>query len=206
MQKSTFLFALGATLLSTQLGHAEGDDEFKFYGDIGYTRIGDDIPDFGSTERSPEFGAISGHVGYELSKHWSVEGELMMGVENDKTVRFGNGINSSNFLKSKRELDYLAGAYIKGTVPITGKLSAFGRLGLSQAELAISDQVSYTNLETGETDEGIFERTESHTGIGVGAGITYDVTDKIYVRGDYTRYDLIDTELDSASIGIGLRF
>ncbi|NQY14158.1 MAG: porin family protein [Henriciella sp.] len=206
MQKSKFLFALGATLLSTQLGHAEGDDEFKFYGDIGYTRIGDDIPDFGNSYYSREFGAISGHVGYELSEHWSVEGELMAGVENDKMVRFGSGLTSSNVINTKQDLDYLTGAYIKGTVPITGKLSAFGRLGLSHAELTISQQISSTDLETGETTEANAKWTNSDTGIGLGAGLKYDVTDKIYIRGDYTRYDLIDVELDSTSIGIGLRF
>ena len=211
MRKSTIVLFISAALMSGQAGHAQNDEaktenDDKFYVDLGYNRLGSDIPDFGNAESDPEFGALGGQLGYQLSELWSIEGQALIGVENDKSIYRTSTELTSTTTDVKRDLSYLVGLYAKGNVPITQKLSAFGRLGLAHAEFDTSFQTTLTNLTTDEVTVSSDDRTFSDTGVAMGLGLTYDVTDRLYVRSDYTRVDLLDSEFDSASVGIGLRF
>ena len=206
MQTQFLLIALGATLFGTQAGSAQDNDEKKFFADLGYSRVGHDLPVFGTIEPEPEYGGISGHAGYSFSKYWSVEGEAIIGVENDKQVFRSFSGTSWSVANVKTELNHLIGAYAKGTIPITSKLNASARLGLAQAEIGYSGQTVVTAWETEETTTYDYKNSPTQTGAAIGIGLSYDVTNRIYLRGDYTQYDLTDDELESASVSVGLRF
>ncbi|MEM9571153.1 MAG: porin family protein [Pseudomonadota bacterium] len=206
MQTQFLFFALGATLFCAQAGSAQETDSTKFSADIGYSRVGRDLPVIGSVEPEPEYGGIGGHVGYSFSQHWSVEGEAIIGVENDKDVFRSFSDTASSVANVKTELNHLLGVYVKGTLPITSKLNASARLGLAHAEIGYSGHTVVTDLETQETTTFTFENSGDQSGTAIGIGLSYDVTDKIYVRGDFTQYDLTDDEMESASVGIGFRF
>nr|WP_070959138.1 outer membrane beta-barrel protein [Hyphomonas sp. Mor2] len=89
---------------------------------------------------------------------------------------------------------------------MTSKLSAFARVGVARAELDVSSSATVTDVDTGETTTTASDFTNSDTGIALGVGLTYDITDRLYIRGDYSRYDLENAELDSVGLGIGVRF
>jgi len=222
MQSRILLIALCAPLLSIQTGAAQetldpsgtaqetSDD--RFYADLGYNRIGSNLLDRAGAAPSIEFGGVNGHVGYRLSKHWSVEGEVMAGVENDKQ-KYGSIVPNSEGFDVVRssvttDLSHLLGVYVKGTIPVTQKLNAFARVGIAHAEFDYESDTYVTDPVTGVITAmtPVTNNTYSETGLGLGIGLTYDITDKIYLRGEYTQYDLIDLEMDSASVGIGLRF
>ena len=210
MQSQLLLIALGATLFGAQNAAAEDTDEKKIYADLGYSRIGTDLLETDPFDSSIEFGSVGGHVGYQFSKHWSVEGEALFGVENDK--RFGTNVfptvdgDTSVSRSVKTDLSHLVGVHVKGTLPITRKLNAFARIGVASGEFDYTSEASFTNLATEETTTNNLSGTYTETGVALGAGLSFDVSDKIYLRGDYTQYDLIDVEMDSFSLGIGVRF
>nr|WP_070959139.1 hypothetical protein [Hyphomonas sp. Mor2] len=91
MQTRALIFALSATLLGAQNGAAQATDEKepRFFADIGYSKLGRDIVGGHDVYSLPEYGAINGHVGYRFSEHWSVEGEAMVGVQDDHDASSG---------------------------------------------------------------------------------------------------------------------
>ncbi|MEM7328811.1 MAG: porin family protein [Pseudomonadota bacterium] len=210
MQSRILYIALGATLLGTPNGLAQESSDSKVYADLGYARLGSDLLDLNSDEQSIEYGGLSGHVGYQFSDHWSVEGEAILGVENDKqffrsVVTNVDGVESYN-RSVKTDLSHLIGVYAKGSLPITDKLDVFARLGIANADFDHSSQIVVTDLETEESTSVTSDGTMNETGIALGVGLSFQVTDKLYLRTDYTQYDLVDVELDSVSVGIGVRF
>lgn len=212
MQSRILFLALSATLASTQTGHAQESSDDKFYADFGYNRVGTDFLDLSeSIDPAVEYGGISGHVGYQFSKHWSLEGEAIVGVENDKdfgrrVVSTVDGRTLSLNRSQKSDLSHLVGISVKGTLPITKKLDAFARIGIANAEFDVSRQTVAMDLETEETATSLFETSYSETGTSLGVGLSYDVTDKTYLRSDYTRYNLNNLDLDSVNLGVGVRF
>ena len=61
-----------------------------------------------------------------------------------------------------------------------------------------------------EIDDFGSEFTNEQYNAAIGLGATFDITDNIYARADFTRYglktDMFEPELDSATIGAGFRF
>lgn len=205
MQNRPLLIALGATFLSVQAVSAQESSDEKFYADIGYTRLGPDLPDSISDSTFNHAG-ISGRAGYTLSKHWSIEGEAMVGVENDTTVGRDLDETSSTTIFAKSEINHLLGVYAKGTIPITSKLNASARVGVASLEVDFSTDFRVLDIATDETTTVSFQNTDTQTGLALGAGLSYDITDKLYLRGDFTQYDVSDVDVDSLSIGVGFRF
>ncbi|MBB3189936.1 porin family protein [Halomonas cerina] len=84
------------------------------------------------------------------------------------------------------DLDYLAGGYVKGMLPITQAFKVYGLLGGTEVE---------------------FERTDSESDFSYGAGASYAVTPNLAVGADYMRYlEESDFDFDAASIGLTYRF
>lgn len=211
MQLPSLVFALSAALFCAQNGTAQetdqNDPEQKFFADIGYSRLGPDILQMhDGYEFSPEFGAVDAQIGYRLTEHWSLEGEALVGVENEKQYLSGFDGTFSNNRQNTYDLDYLIGAYVRGDIPVTSKLTAFARAGLASGEVDVSSNLISTNLETEEVMNIMDDFTQSDTGIALGIGLTYDFTDKLYLRSDYARYDFEYYDLDSVSLGVGVRF
>lgn len=154
MQSRIFFVALSAILLSSQSGTAQETSEDRFHADLGYSRIGSDLLELDTQNQSLEFGGVLGRIGYRLSDHWSVEGEAITGVENDKQI-YG-GINSRFFgnesltTSVRTDLSHLIGVYVKGTLPVTQKLNAFARVGIANANFEYSSEGSVTDIETQE--------------------------------------------------------
>ena len=211
MQPRSLMFALSAVLMCAQNGTAQetdqNDPDKKFFADIGYSRLGTDILQIQEDyEFSPEFGAVDAQFGYRLTEHWSLEGEAIVGVENEKDYLSGSDGTYSNTRQNTYDLDYLIGAYVRGDIPVTSKLTAFARAGLASVEVDVSSNLTSTNLETEEVMNVSSDFTRSDTGIALGVGLTYDFTDKLYLRSDYARYDFEFYDLDSVSLGVGIRF
>jgi len=83
------------------------------------------------------------------------------------------------------ELDYLAGAYAKGIVPLAPEFRLYGLAGFTEVDLDVGDE----------------------SGFSYGAGAEYDVTPSLAVGADYMRYlDESNYTFDAASIGATFRF
>ncbi|UXZ53318.1 porin family protein [Halomonas sp. 7T] len=83
------------------------------------------------------------------------------------------------------ELDYLAGAYAKGIIPVAPEVRLYGLAGFSEVE--ISD--------------------DRESGFSYGAGAEMDVAPNLSVGADYMRYlDKSAYTFDAASVGLRYRF
>ena len=48
--------------------------------------------------------------------------------------------------------------------------------------------------------------SDSEDGPAIGAGLSYDLTDNWYLKGDYTYYSFDDADTDGVMIGAGYKF
>lgn len=127
-----------------------------------------------------DLGAISARGGYDFTENFGVEFEGAVGVSDE------------DILGATVELNYLVGLYGKAQVPVAERVDLFARLGVVNAELEISG--------------GGLSASNSETGVGFGVGGTFDLTQNVYLRGDYTRYDIEDYEADAFTLGVGMKF
>lgn len=127
-----------------------------------------------------DLGGVTLRGGYDFSPNFGVEAEGVIGVADDD---FG-GVSV--------ELDHLVGVYGKGIWPVSDTVDLYGRAGVVEGELSVSG--------------GGFGASDSDTGIAYGVGGTLDLTDRMYARGDYTRYDIDSLEADTFTLSLGLRF
>lgn len=180
MSKPLIVLAALATVSAPAL--AQG-----LYADAGYTFITIDVEEEGASGEV-ELGAISGRVGYNFSEWIAVEAEGAIGVEDEEASFAG--------VTAEVGLNYLVGAYLKGQVPLGERINLYARAGFVQAELEA------------EVSGGGFSESDSasETGAGYGAGAEVFVTNNLGIRGDYTRYDIEDTEADAFTVAAIFRF
>lgn len=205
MQSRILYLALGASLLVGQGAHAQDDPQGKFYADIGYSRLGPNLLEF-AKDTDPEFGGIGGHIGYRFSEQWSIEGEATVGVENDKRYSTESSELFVRNVRTTADLNGLIGVYAKGDLPVAKKLNIFGRLGAVYADFDSEAQLMFTDLQTEETLNLTLDGTNSEFGAAIGVGLTYDLSDKLYLRSDITRIYMDDVDMDSVSLALGVRF
>ncbi|MEO0548555.1 MAG: porin family protein [Pseudomonadota bacterium] len=127
-----------------------------------------------------DLGSITARGGYDFTQNFGAELEGSFGVSDD------------DIAGASVELNYLIGAYGKAQLPVSQGVNLFARVGVVNAELEVSGEGA--------------SASESDTGFGFGVGGTVDVSQNLYVRGDYTRYDIEDLEADAFTISLGLKF
>jgi len=211
MQIRTTMILLGAGIYMALPALADG-----FYVDGGVSHItveGNDL--ISPLNDNPDFDSLGAHFGYDLSKNFSIEGEAIIGLDNyssavqTSTTDLGGDpaqVRQSDY-SVESSLSHIVGAYVRGSAPVTSKLNVFGRLGVAYVKM---DRTSNSFVSISNSDEapttGSLSTSYSDFGAAFGAGTTYDLTDKIYLRGDLTRYDLPDGDVDNMMIGAGIRF
>ncbi len=127
-----------------------------------------------------DLGALNFRGGYDLTENLGFEAEGAFGVSDDS-------IGGATV-----ELNHLIGAYGKVQTPVGERVNLFARAGLVSAEL--------------EASGGGITASDSESGYGIGAGATFDINQNLYVRGDYTRYDIEDLEADAFTVSLGVKF
>lgn len=84
------------------------------------------------------------------------------------------------------ELDYLAGIYAKGILPITQQARLYGLAGGTKVKA---------------------EHVSSESDFSYGAGAEFDIAPQLALSADYMRYlDTSDYNFDAASVGLNYRF
>ena len=176
--KSTVYSALAASVLALiPAANAQG-----FYGDVNYAFISSEEEDV-----DVDLGAITGHAGYIFNDYFAVEGELGFGVADESFSESGVTVDVG--------LNYVVGVYGVGILPVGDKLNLFARAGFVQAE-----------LEASASGGGItFSDSESDEGYALGVGTSFDFTDNVYLRADYTRYVFDEDGVNAIMIGVGYK-
>lgn len=171
------MLAAAAAVALAPVATAEG-----LYGDLNYSFISSDEDGV-----DVNLGAIVAHAGYAFTPNFAVEGELGFGVNDDEFDVLGADVSVG--------LNYVAGIYGVGILPVSEQINLFARAGLVQAELEA--EASFGGAAASESD--------SEGGYAIGLGGSYNFNEKAYLRADYTRYDIDESEVDAFMIGIGFK-
>ena len=151
----------------------------------------DELEFFGADEfYIPTIGA---RTGYQLTKNWSIEGDLRIGIQDDSAdLGFVGG-------EADLGLTYSAGLFARASAPLSERLSAHLRIGAftSEYDIELIDV-------SGTTETNQF--TSKPDGLAFGAGAEYDLSEDLYLRTDYTIYELPGEDSGSLSVGMGLKF
>ncbi|XBQ16503.1 MAG: porin family protein [Oceanicaulis sp.] len=160
----TILLSTAAALIAASAASAQDAAESKFELGAGYTLLdGDGV----------EFDALTLRGGYNVNEFFAVEGEALFGLGDEN---LGGGFSA--------ELNYGLGVFAKAEYPVGERVSVFGRLGYTWAEVEVSGLGS-----------------EDADGFAYGVGGEFAVSGPNAIRADYTRYDYEDgAEADGWSI------
>ncbi|MEO1643286.1 MAG: outer membrane beta-barrel protein, partial [Pseudomonadota bacterium] len=85
------------------------------------------------------------------------------------------------------------GIYAKAGLPLGSQFEIFGRAGLGFQELEVSGGGAPTTFG-------------SESGFAFGGGASFDISETIYIRGDYTRVALDGVDIDEIGVSLGFRF
>lgn len=136
----------------------------EWYASAGYTHYDYDGGDLG---------AVTGRLGYRINPNFAVEGEASTGVLDDDDI----------------ELNYNAGLYGVGILPLGPNFDVFGRVGY---------QTTDVDTPFGDADDD---------GLGYGVGANWRPTGSRWgVRADYTRLEGDEADADSISLSGTLNF
>ena len=201
-----FKYILAATVATGIAGAATAQENGVYLeGGYQYLEIEPDGADSGV-----DTNAIGARLGYQFNPVFSIEGELASGIDDGE---FDYNVDEDSFdLDDNNDgdfndliaasgdigLNYLVGVYGKAEVPLTERLDVYGRAGYAYIDLDASVQTpGGTTLATIE---------DSEEGPAFGAGMSYDLTENVYLKGDYTYYSFEDTDTNGVMVGVGYKF
>lgn len=177
------VIALVSTLAAAPLT-ASADSGFFLGGSLGAATLDDDIDTFALDADSTSFRI---NAGWQFSDFLAIEAGYHDFGKFDETLDLGGVLS---------DVDLRADGYTLGAtanIPLGSNLSLFGRAG---AFIWEGDaRVDGLRIE-GFDDENLY----------YGAGADFKVSDRLSLIGDWTRYELDDTESDVISIGLRFRF
>ena len=201
-----FKYILAATV-ATGIAGAGAAQENGVYLEGGYQYL-EIEPD--GADSGVDTNAIGARLGYQFNPVFSIEGELASGIDDGE---FDYNVDEDSFdLDDNNDgdfndliaasgdigLNYLVGVYGKAEVPLTERLDVYGRAGYAYIDLDASVQTpGGTTLATIE---------DSEEGPAFGAGLSYDLTENVYLKGDYTYYSFEDTDTNGVMVGVGYKF
>jgi len=152
---------------------------------------------------------IGVRAGYKFNNYLSLEGELATGIddgefdynvdEDEFNFDDNNDGDLNDVIAASGDvgLNYLTGLYGKAEVPLTERLGAYARAGYAYVDLDASVMTpggQSINVE------------DSADGPAVGVGLDFDLTDKLYLKGDYTYYSFDHTDTSGVLLGVGYKF
>lgn len=122
-----------------------------------------------------------GRLGTEFSENFSGE------------VRLGTGIDDDTLKGVKVELEHFYGAYVRGGIPVGDIFFPYAVVGLTRAELQLSNRFAST--------------TESGTDVSFGIGTDIHLNANTNINLEYMNYyDKNDVSVDGFAVGVTYRF
>lgn len=144
----------------------------EIYGSAGYG--------VARTNQGADLGAVQGRLGAKLTPNFGVEGEVGLGVKDDKTYVGG--------LPANVELKHQAAAYAVGYLPVTPNIDLLARAGYGTTKLKTSI--------AGVSD------SESQDSWNYGVGAQYHLDDKNGIRADWTKSEFTNSKADADTVSV----
>jgi len=160
--------------------------EGRFYvgGSIGSASLTEDFDGFDVAADSAAFRLIAG---WQFNDYFSVEG----GYHNFGSFEQTFDLNGEPVDVSLEADGFTLGA--TGTIPLGEKFALYGRAG--------------SFFWDGDAEiNSVSQARPEDTNLYFGAGAKYAITDRFSLVGDWTRYELEDSQSDVASLGLTISF
>ena len=159
-------------------------------GSVGTTRydICDQLVSAGATSCDDQNTGFKIFGGYKFNRYLAVEGGY---VDFGKTYAYSTGPGVTT--------DVLVNAYYASgilAIPVAGRASLFGKVGGEFWEGEVN----------GATPTASAKATDSGTGLMYGAGASFELSDRLGMRGEWERYDVDGNDVDLVSVGIEFMF
>lgn len=199
---ATIAFGLAAASAAAQAQESGG-----LYIQGGYTWLNFEAEDTGY---EVDTDAITARIGLQMTPMFGIEADLSTGIE-DGDFDFDSSEDDLDFddnndgdftdiinVSGDLGLDFLAGAYARAVFPIGDKFEISARAGYAYAE------VNANAVTPGGTQITIAEDAED--GFAAGAGLTFDITENLELRADYTWYGFDAVDATGATVALGVKF
>lgn len=137
------------------------------------------------TKLDSDYGAVNFGAGYDINKYVGVEADFEVGVTS-KTYTYSN-------VDVKTKLNYSAGAFVVGKLPVSANVDLTGRIGYVKGQVKAS--------------AGNNSATVDEDGAAIGVGIRYFPNGGLNgVRADVTRVKFNDGDADFYQVSYVRRF
>lgn len=205
LRRAACCAALAAGFVSA--ANAQAVEDTGLYVQGGYSYLNFEANDTGY---SVDTNAITARLGWQFTPMLGIEADLSAGIdegdldfdstEDDLDFDDNNDGDFTDIINVSGDLglDYLAAAYGRAVFPISDRLDLSLRGGYAYA------QVDANAITPGGNQVQIGEDAED--GFTAGAGLTFDLTENLELRADYTWFGLDEVDVNSGTIAIGLKF
>lgn len=162
------------------------------------------------TNYSVDTNAITGRIGWQMTPMFGLEADLSVGIdegdldfdssEDDLDFDDNNDGDFTDIINVSGDvgLDYLVAAYGRAVFPVSDRFELSARAGYAYTQVG-------ANAVTGGGNQ-IEIAEDAEDGFTAGAGITFDLTENIELRGDYTWFGFDEVDVNSATVAVGFKF
>lgn len=205
LRRAACCAALAAGLVS--IANAQAVEDTGLYVQGGYSYLNFEA---NNTGYSVDTNAITGRLGWQFTPMFGIEADLSVGIdegdfdfdsrEDDLNFDDNNDGDFTDIINISGDLglDYLAAAYGRAVFPISDRLDVSLRGGYAYA------QVDANAVSPGGNLVPIAEDAED--GFSAGAGLTFDLTENLELRADYTWFGLDEVDVNAGTVAIGFKF
>jgi outer membrane immunogenic protein len=163
-----------------------------------------------NTGYSVDTNAITARLGWQFTPMLALEADLSAGIdegdldfdstEDDLDFDDNNDGDFTDIINVSGDLglDFLAAAYGRAVFPISDRLDISGRVGYAYA------QVDANAVTPGGNLVQIAEDAED--GFTAGVGLTFDLTENLELRADYTWFGFDEVDVNSGTLALGFKF
>jgi len=162
------------------------------------------------TGYSVDTNALTARLGWQFTPMLGIEADLSAGID-DGDLDFDSSEDDLDFdanndgdftdiinVSGDLGLDYLAAAYARAVFPISDRFEISGRAGYAYS------QVNANAVTPGGNQITLAEDAED--GFTAGAGVTFDLTENLELRADYTWFGFDEVDVNSATVALGFKF
>ncbi|ADM08423.1 putative outer membrane protein A [Parvularcula bermudensis HTCC2503] len=153
-------------------------DNYDAYLEAGYSWA-----EINGRTNDAEFGGVVARLGLNFGQFLALEGESVLGLDDEEDVIAGREVVVSQ--------EYSLAGFLRISYPISERLSVHARLGGATVAL--------------KAEAVGFEETENEEGFAYGIGASVAVLDPFYLRADYVRYDIEDSDTDQYTLTLGAK-
>ena len=207
LRRAVSCAALAFGLAAAGAAHAQAVEDTGLYVQGGWSYYNFEAND---TNYSVDTNAITARLGWQFTPMFGIEADLSAGIdegdldfdssEDDLDFDDNNDGDFTDIINVSGDLglDYLAAAYGRAVLPISDRFEISGRVGYAYA------QVDANVITPGGTQLTLAEDAED--GFTAGAGLTFDLTESLELRADYTWFGFDEVDVNSGTVALGFKF